>query len=283
MNFYLLTLGCPKNAVDSEGMAEFLCWAGYKESEQPAEVQILIVNTCGFIDIAREESMEALRSLAQIKQAGQLLIAVGCLAQRYGQGLACQVPALDGVIGTRHWTEISGFVNGLRQDGERWMVGPQERQPVSHPIRRLARSASAYLKIAEGCSSPCAFCAIPAIKGPYRSKPVEAILDEARKLVVQGVREIVLIAQDTTAYGHDWRARDALAPLIEEILCTVSDLAWLRVMYTHPQHLPPGPHPNYSAPPPGLPLPGHALATRPSPDPAPDGTPQRYGMGESSD
>ncbi len=235
----MLTLGCPKNTVDSEGMGELLRQAGYEESEEPSEAQVLIVNTCGFIDIAKEESLEALRELARIKQPGQLLIAAGCLAQRYGRDLAHQVPALDGIIGTQHWTEIADFVNGLRQGGERWVADAQRRQPIGHPVKRRARSPSAYLKIAEGCSAPCAFCAIPAIKGPYRSKPVEAILDEARQLVGQGVKEIILIAQDTTAYGHDRDERDALAPLIEEILHAVPDLAWLRVMYTYPQHITP--------------------------------------------
>jgi ribosomal protein S12 methylthiotransferase len=245
VRYYLLTLGCPKNVVDSEGMAELLRRAGYVESERPAEAEVLIVNTCGFIAPATEESLAALRELAQIKRPGQFLIAAGCLVQRDDGRLPQEVPGLDGMLSTRRWYEITALVKRLRAEplfryafGYSTQVGdiPQPSPPV---LPRRAQGASAYLKIADGCSAPCAFCTIPAIKGPWQSKPAELIVEEARQLVAQGVEEIVLIAQDTTAYGYDRGERDALAPLIEAILEAVPQLPWLRIMYTYPGRVTP--------------------------------------------
>ncbi|HID86990.1 MAG TPA: MiaB/RimO family radical SAM methylthiotransferase, partial [Anaerolineae bacterium] len=234
MRYYLLTLGCPKNVVDSEGMAELLRRADYVESDRPEEAEVLIVNTCGFIAPATEESLAALRELARTKRPGQLLIAAGCLVQRDDGRLAQEIPDLDGMLSTRRWYEIAALVNRLR--GQRFGDIPQPTPPV---LPRRAQGASAYLKIADGCSAPCAFCTIPAIKGPWRSKPVELIVEEARQLVAQGVKEIVLIAQDTTAYGYDRGERDALAPLIEAILEAVPELPWLRIMYAYPGRVTP--------------------------------------------
>ena len=246
MRYYLLSLGCCKNTVDSEGMSRLLQQAGHAPVEQPAAADVLIVNTCGFIDIAREESYEALRELAEGQRPGQLLIAAGCLSQRYGRRLIEQVPGLDGILGTRRWMEITALVERLATDGSRplVMVGdppvpPQIGEEREDAPRYAVQGASAYLKIAEGCSAPCAFCAIPLIKGPARSRPMEAIVDEARHLVAQGVKEIILIAQDTTAYGHDLGRYDALADLIEAILKAVPKLPWLRLMYAYPQHITP--------------------------------------------
>ena len=246
MRYYLLSLGCCKNTVDSEGMSRLLQQAGHAPVEQPAAADVLIVNTCGFIDIAREESYDALRELAEGQRPGQLLIAAGCLSQRYGRRLIEQVPGLDGILGTRRWMEITALVERLATDGSRplVMVGdppvpPQIGEEREDAPRYAVQGASAYLKIAEGCSAPCAFCAIPLIKGPARSRPMEAIVDEARHLVAQGVKEIILIAQDTTAYGHDLGRYDALADLIEAILKAVPKLPWLRLMYAYPQHITP--------------------------------------------
>jgi ribosomal protein S12 methylthiotransferase len=276
MYFYLLTLGCPKNEVDSEGMQQLLLQAGYQQTDDPRRADVLIVNTCGFIDVARQESLEALRALARRKRRGQALVAAGCLVQRSGVGLAQDVPALDGFLSTRRWAEVVGVVEianqrisesanqqscqspivegqeaggtdprrrtkdeGLRTKDERLRTKDQRPTSLLMP-GRVATSASAYLKIADGCDAPCAFCAIPAIKGRYASKPVEAILEEARQLVAQGVQEIVLIAQDTTLYGRDLDAgRDGLARLLESIVAAVPALPWLRVMYTYPTHITP--------------------------------------------
>jgi ribosomal protein S12 methylthiotransferase len=243
MHFYLLSLGCPKNTVDSEGISRLLQQAGYQATTEPQSAQFLIVNTCGFIDKAREESFAALRELAELKQPGQVLIAAGCLSQSYGGELVTKVPGLDGVIGTRRWMEITTLVRNLcskdhPRDEPAVMIGdPLER--MAKPLRGALQGASAYLKIADGCSAPCAFCAIPAIKGPACSRPLEAIVAEAQQLVERGAKEIILIAQDTTAYGRDRGEHDALPPLMEAILVAAPDLQWLRLMYAYPQHVTP--------------------------------------------
>jgi ribosomal protein S12 methylthiotransferase len=240
--FYLLTLGCPKNLVDSEGMSELLALGGYRATDDPTRADVLIVNTCGFLEAARAESIGALQELAAAKQPGQALVAAGCMVQRFGPDLIREVPGLDGLIGTRSWPDIVPFLHKL---------GASRRQePIFHlpetgdmPVERVALSraghgprASAYLKISDGCSAPCAFCTIPGFKGPGRSRPRELILREAGSLVAQGVQELILIAQDTTAYGRDWGEQDGLPALIEDMLCAVPELRWLRVMYAYPGH-----------------------------------------------
>jgi len=241
MRYYLLSLGCCKNAIDSEGMSRLLQRAGYAPADDPTAAELLIVNTCGFIDIAQEESFAALRDLAEAKRLGQSLIAAGCLSQRYGRKLVEEVPGLDGIIGTRRWMEITALVEKLSPDGDRplVMIGDPPVSLVGSMSRSVVQGASAYLKIADGCSASCSFCAIPMIKGPARSRPMEAVVDEARQLVAQGVKEIILIAQDTTAYGRDRGERDALPGLIEATLGAAPQLPWLRLMYAYPQHITP--------------------------------------------
>ncbi len=243
MRFYLLTLGCPKNAVDSEGMSELLRQAGYEATDQASQADLLIVNTCGFIDLAKAESLTALQLFAQEKRPSQYLIAAGCLSQRYGADLVQEVPGIDAIIGTQRWPQIVRLIEALSPGRGRTpalqLPPSTTRYVASHPVARRVDSATAYIKIADGCSAPCAFCSIPQIKGPYMSKPKEAILEEARQLVSQGVKELILIAQDTTAYGSDRGVKDGLPPLIEDILASVPQLPWLRIMYTYPGHLSP--------------------------------------------
>ncbi len=241
MRFYLLTLGCPKNAVDSEGMSELLRQAGYEATDQASQADLLIVNTCGFIDLAKAESLTALQVFAQEKQPSQYLIAAGCLSQRYGKGLLQEVPGIDAIISTQRWPEIVSLIEALSTRKDRipalQLPPSPTRYVASHPVARRAHSTTAYIKIADGCSAPCAFCSIPQIKGPYMSKPKDAILQETLQLVSQGVKELILIAQDTTAYGSDRGVKDSLPPLIEAILASVPELKWLRIMYTYPGHL----------------------------------------------
>ncbi|MCS7251040.1 MAG: 30S ribosomal protein S12 methylthiotransferase RimO [Thermoflexus sp.] len=237
--YYLITMGCAKNAVDSAGMAELLERAGYESVDRPVRADVLIVNTCGFIEAARQESLRALRELAARKKKGQLLIAAGCLAQRWGARLVEEVPGIDGVIGTRRWMDILEFIERLRG---RIVPEPLFHIPEDGPIHREERGVlraavqgvSAYLKIADGCRRPCAFCAIPLIKGPAVSRPPEVIWAEARRLVDRGVRELILIAQDTTDYGHDLGMRDGLPILIEGLVQQVPEVKWIRVMYAYP-------------------------------------------------
>jgi ribosomal protein S12 methylthiotransferase len=190
-------------------MAELLGRAGYQSTADPRQAEVLIVNTCGFIGPAKKESLAVLNELAAHKKRGQLLIAAGCLTQRYGAQVAQQVPGLDGIIGTRRWMDIVDLVQRLRTSPHpeplyhlpenAAVVGSDEQGA----LRAAVQGKSAYLKIADGCRRPCAFCAIPLIKGTAVSRPAALILDEARRLEAAGVRELILIAQDTTDYGHD--------------------------------------------------------------------------------
>lgn len=237
--FHLVSLGCAKNTVDSDSMAQLLMNDGYEPVENAKKAGVLIVNTCGFIGPAKEESLNTLKELAGKKKNGQLLIAAGCLTQRYGVEVAKQVPGIDGILGTRRWMDIVQVVGQLRAAPhpeplyhlpEAATVGSDEH----HAIRASVAGASAYLKIADGCRRPCAFCAIPLIKGTAVSRPLETILTEARELREMGIRELILIAQDTTDYGHDLGLKDGLATLLEGLVHAVPDMDWIRVMYAYP-------------------------------------------------
>ncbi len=206
---------------------------------------MLIVNTCGFINAAKAKSIEALRELAESKRAGQMLIAAGCLSQRYGAALAQEVPGLDGLIGTRRWMDIFDLITRLRArrrptplyhlPGEAQVVGSDERGV----LRASQQGASAYLKIADGCRRPCAFCAIPRIKGTAVSRPLETIVAEALRLQELGVKEVMLIAQDSTDYGYDFGMKDGLAQLLDAIVAAAPAIPWLRVMYAYPGYVTP--------------------------------------------
>jgi ribosomal protein S12 methylthiotransferase len=270
--YYLLSLGCSKNTVDSESMAQLLDQSGYRVVTEPGDAAILIVNTCGFIGPARDESIQALRTLAEAKAETQTLIAAGCLSQLWGPKLAEEVPGLDGVIGTRRWMDIVSFVDRLRlrkhpapvyhlPDSAK-VVGADEGGVLRAAVagatwassQRRALDAtrgagSAYVKIADGCRRPCAFCSIPTIKGTAVSRPPESILAEARALAERGVREVILIAQDLTDYGHDLGVKDGL-PWLLESMCDAApperrrsvacapgaapELKWIRLMYAYP-------------------------------------------------
>jgi ribosomal protein S12 methylthiotransferase len=240
--FHLVSLGCAKNTVDSDSMAQLLVRDGYHAVENPDKANVLIVNTCGFIGPAKAESYRVLDELAQSKRDGQVLIAAGCLTQRYGVEVAKKVPGIDGILGTRRWMDIVQVVKDLRKS--------KHPEPIYHlpevktvgvdendTLRVSVAGASAYLKVADGCRRPCAFCAIPLIKGTAVSRPVESIINEARQLRDAGVRELVLIAQDTTDYGHDLGIKDGLAVLLERLTDSVPDMDWIRIMYAYPGYV----------------------------------------------
>ena len=240
MRYRIATLGCPKNDVDSEMMGELLRQAGHSPVDSNRRADVLIVNTCAFVHDAREESYGALRELAARKRRGQFLVAAGCLAQRYAAEIYRQVPGVDAVLGTQSWPEITGILESLqRSKRSRPTIVEHSEALITSVPRRPATGVSAYLKIADGCSAACAFCAIPLIKGPQHSKPQEEILREARELVDQGVREIILIAQNTSAYGRDLGKRDALPGLLQTICDGVPGLEWLRILYAYPQDVSP--------------------------------------------
>ena len=228
-------------------MGSLLQGAGYTPTQRASEAGLLIVNTCGFINPARQESYAVLGELARKKRPGQLLIAAGCLTQRYGERIIQQVPGIDGLLGTRRWMDIVDLVqqlNGQQRDENGYLkpiyhlpevatVGTDEKG-----VPRVARQGgSAYIKIADGCRRPCAFCAIPLIKGTAVSRPPEDILNEVRALSKNGVQEILLIAQDTTDYGHDLGMKDGLAQLLERIISEVPALPWIRILYAYPGYV----------------------------------------------
>ena len=236
MRFHIVTLGCPKNSVDSEMMAELLQQAGHRAVDRPRRADVLIVNTCGFIEDARRESYAILEELARAKSSRQRLVAAGCLAQRYGDEIRRQVPQVGAIIGSRSWPEIVRLLAALESEEPLTLVR-QESQVVTSVRRQATMGATAYLKIADGCDAACAFCAIPLIKGHQQSKLQADIVCEARELVEQGVREIILIAQDTGMYGRDLGQRDALPDLLLAILASAPELDWLRLMYAYPGHI----------------------------------------------
>ncbi|MBC6936617.1 MAG: 30S ribosomal protein S12 methylthiotransferase RimO [Chloroflexi bacterium] len=243
--YYLLSLGCSKNTVDSESIAQVLGQNGMRGVGDPDRAEVLIVNTCGFIDAAKQESISALRGLAGSKRKNQMVIAAGCLSQRYGANLVQEVPGLDGVIGTRRWMDIFDLISRLRarRHPEPLYHLPTDADVVGLDERGVLRAsvegASAYLKIADGCRRPCAFCAIPKIKGTAVSRPVEAIVQEAVSLQKMGVKELILIAQDTTDYGYDLGLKDGLAVLLDKIVQAAPDIPWIRVMYAYPGYITP--------------------------------------------
>jgi ribosomal protein S12 methylthiotransferase len=278
MKIGLVSLGCPKNLVDSEVMLGLAQEAGYELATDPAEADILVVNTCAFIEGAKKESIDAILELAGYKQNGRCrrLLVTGCLAERHREELAAEIPEIDAVLGTGEVPRIVAAIEGVPsaaaqlaglktratsiepcEPGEpRAPGGPQHPArrvrhatlhsalPTRHPRPGYLNDADtprvlatpshyAYVKIAEGCNHRCGFCIIPALRGRYRSRSAESIVTEARSLAERGVRELLLISQDATAYGSDRHERAALAGLLRR-LDTIDRLEWIRLLYLHP-------------------------------------------------
>jgi len=237
--YHLISLGCPKNLVDSESMAELLNRQGYQAVEVPDSATYLIVNTCGFLKTAREEAIAVLTDLASEKKPGQKIIAAGCMTELHRQDLLDSVPGIDGLLGTRRWMDILEVIRGT--EAKRSAI------PFSHfpqaasmgldekgTCRAAVQGGSAYLKIADGCRRACSYCLIPLIKGTLVSRPVERVVEDAKALQDAGIQEIILIAQDTTDYGHDLGLKEGLTGLLETLVKAVSDIPWIRLMYTFP-------------------------------------------------
>lgn len=231
MNVNIITLGCSKNTVDSENLAGALADAGFKVyfDRQRNDCDVVIINTCGFIGDAKEESVNTILQQVAVKQRGRkkrLLIAVGCLVERYKADLQKELPDVDAWFGVHEWREIAEYVSG-------------QQAAVSGQLQRLQSTPThyAYLKISEGCNRSCSYCAIPLIRGRHVSRPMEAIVDEAKRLVQSGVKELLVIAQDTTFYGLDLYGERRLAQLLER-LATESGAEWIRLHYTYPASFP---------------------------------------------
>ena len=236
--FLIESLGCAKNTVDSNAMAALLQRAGMRAVVDAKKADVVIVNTCGFIRPAQEESVQVLNSYIKNKQKNQIVIAAGCLSERERGKLSEQTPGLDGALSTRRWMDILAVIQYLQGDRESPYLHfpPTEQFTVSHSgIPAVAiQGASAYLKIADGCDRQCAFCAIPGIKGPMVSRHPEDVFRDARYLQQNGVKEIILIAQDSTAYGRDLGMQDGLPDLLEGLIPHIPQVPWVRVMYTFP-------------------------------------------------
>lgn len=231
----LISLGCPKNQVNSEQMLYLLDQAGHTLAGDPAGCDVAIVNTCGFIDSAKSEAIDQILELAELKKAGLLkkIIVTGCLSQRYESDILETLPEVDGMLGTGSFGEICAAVDAVMQGGKPLLFADK-----NGPIEEIDRVVStgpgwAYLRIAEGCDNWCAFCAIPAIRGKYRSREPEAILSEARALAAQGVKELIVIAQDITRYGVDLYGKPRLAGLLKE-LAKIDGVSWIRLHYLYP-------------------------------------------------
>jgi ribosomal protein S12 methylthiotransferase len=230
-----VSLGCAKNLVDSEVMIGKLGLSGWDLVSDPAEADAVVINTCAFIDPAKAESTETILMHADAKRPGQQLIVAGCLAQRYGEELRALVPEIDGIVGTGAYASISEVLDEARLGLRPVRLG-FEAEPEHDFLPRLITTprATAYLKVAEGCDHPCTFCIIPQLRGNFRSRSTESLVNEATALVQAGTRELILIAQDTSMYGRDRGARrGGLAQLLEE-LHAIEGLEWIRLLYLYP-------------------------------------------------
>ncbi len=241
----IISLGCPKNLVDSEKIMGTLASGGFVPTADPNDAEILIVNTCGFIDRAKEESIDTLMEMSAYKTEGRCryLIATGCLTQRYATQLVDDMPEVDAWIGFNEYPKIDRFLRELyagRIEGVPVRVSdPGAVLTIEAARLRLTPQHYAYLRISEGCDKTCSFCSIPSIRGRFRSKPIEAVVAEARELVASGARELNVISQDTLHYGVDLEGKRSIAPLLEQ-LCEIEDLAWLRLWYLYPGKMPEG-------------------------------------------
>ncbi len=234
-SFYIETLGCPKNVVDSENMAALLMEAGYTRGDNPELAQVRIVNTCCFIEPAREEAVMTILEAARLKEEmGGFLVVTGCFPQKYKDEIADEIPEVDSWMGLESPEEIVRIV-GETLHGKKIRKFYHDAPEVFSDIPRIISTPEhyAYLKISEGCSHKCSFCVIPDIRGKYRSLPIEIVVDNARQLAKSGHGEIILIAQDTTLYGVDLYGKKMLPDLLKRI-CEIDELKWLRLMYAYP-------------------------------------------------
>ena len=230
----MISLGCNKNRVDSETALGLLRDRGYEFTGDPAEADVLMVNTCGFIESAKEESIDAILEMAEYKKTGRcrLLVVTGCLAQRYEKSLLEEIPEIDLLMGVNQYERLADAIEDALQGQKQSLC--QEKFDFFEQDRVLTTPGyTAYTRIGDGCNNRCTFCAIPLIRGHYRSRGEKEILEEVRRLAEQGVREHILVAQDTTRYGTDWQEHSALPDLMEKA-AAIPGVDWLRVLYCYP-------------------------------------------------
>lgn len=239
MKILFISLGCDKNLVDSEVMLGMLAEKGYSFTDDETQAEVVVINTCCFINDAKEESINTILEMAELKKSGQVkaLLVTGCLAQRYREEIQEEIEEVDAILGT---TAIDSIVEALDAvlagKGQNYLENI-DRPPVGDNKRVLTTGGHyAYLKIAEGCNKHCTYCIIPKIRGNYRSVPIEELLQEARSLVEGGVKELILVAQETTLYGVDLYGEKSLPRLLHE-LCQIDELKWIRILYCYPEEI----------------------------------------------
>ena len=238
-NVSFISLGCAKNQVNCEQMMALCAEAGYSIQAQPEGCDVVVVNTCGFLASACEEAIENILEMAELKKAGQVkkILVTGCMTQRYKEDIFHELPEVDGVLGTGSYYDVVSAVKQLLDGAE----GIEEYGDIQAPVQECGRILTtpkhyAYLKIAEGCDNHCAFCIIPTLRGKYRSRPMEKLIEEAKELASSGVKELIVVAQDTSRYGIDLYGERKLAELLRE-LCKIDGFVWVRVHYLYPDEM----------------------------------------------
>lgn len=239
MNILFISLGCDKNLVDTEVMLGLLASKGYQMIDDETQADVIVVNTCCFINDAKEESIQTILEMAEYKNEGRLkaLIVTGCLAQRYKNEIIEEIPEVDAVLGTTSYDKIVEAIEEALQGHSMIEMTDLDVLPEVHTHRLVTTGGHfAYLKIAEGCDKHCTYCIIPKIRGNFRSVPMEKLLQEAQELADQGVKELILVAQETTLYGKDLYGEKSLHKLLKE-LCKINGIQWIRILYCYPEEI----------------------------------------------
>lgn len=239
MKVLFISLGCDKNLVDSEVMLGLLAEKGYQMTDDETEAEVIVINTCCFIHDAKEESIQTILEMAEYKKEGTLkaLIVTGCLAQRYQQEILDEIPEVDEVLGTTSYPEIVDAIENALKGRAEVKMTDIDALPLVDTARQVTTGGHfAYLKIAEGCDKHCTYCIIPKIRGNYRSVPMERLIKEAKGLAEKGVKELILVAQETTLYGKDLYGEKSLHRLLKE-LCRISGIRWIRILYCYPEEI----------------------------------------------
>lgn len=240
MNIFFVSLGCDKNLVDSEIMLGIIKEYGFTITDDESQADIIIVNTCCFINDAKEESINTILEMGQYKKSGRLkgLIVTGCLAERYREDILAEIPEVDGVVGTKRYDEIASVIEEVLKGSKSVKIEEDANNAHTEKHKRINTTGGyfSYLKIAEGCDKHCTYCIIPKVRGNYQSRPMEELLEEAKELADNGVKELILVAQETTLYGKDIYKEKSLHKLLRE-LCKIEGIEWIRILYCYPEEI----------------------------------------------
>lgn len=240
MNIFFVSLGCDKNLVDSEIMLGIIKEYGFTITDDESQADIIIVNTCCFINDAKEESINTILEMGQYKKSGRLkgLIVTGCLAERYREDILAEIPEVDGVVGTKRYDEIASVIEEVLRGSKSVKIEEDANTAHTEKHKRINTTGGyfSYLKIAEGCDKHCTYCIIPKVRGNYQSRPMEELLEEAMELADNGVKELILVAQETTLYGKDIYKEKSLHKLLRE-LCKIEGIEWIRILYCYPEEI----------------------------------------------